>query len=491
MTTNQTEIDIEPLINSLNHNQKKIFDAIISAVNNLSEDKLYFIDGPGGSGKSYLHNVIIKVLENQNIDVLAMAWTGIAAILLKGGQTVHSAFQLPLNLNETTVCGIKVNSKRGLNILRKKVIIWDEISMADVYAFNAIDRFLRDLCQNNQPFGGKVMIVSGDFRQILPIVPRAKRAQIVKVCVKNCELWKDFRKYQLHENMRIRNDDENAEFKRWLLAIGEGKTYNKFEKENDLFEIPQNFLTDRDIVDEIYGNSIQIWDEKVHSKIILAPRNADVLEINNKIINKLQGDLYRSYSIDYIKDDERKEASDYYPTEFMNSLTPNGLPPHDLRLKKGAIVILIRNMNIANGLCNGTRLKIIDVGSHVLTLRIISGIGKGRIVMLPRIELQPSEEEVPFQFTRRQYPVRIGYAITINRAQGQSYDDVGILLTIPVFSHGQLYVAASRCKYRNRLKFSISENAKYIQESMEKTKKNKTENTPIWTKNIVYPEVLE
>lgn len=195
----------------------------------------------------------------------------------------------------------------------------------------------------------------------------------------------------------------------------------------------------------------------------MAPRNADVLELNNKIIAKLEGRLHNYYSTDYMKDDDETGAYDYFPTEFMNTLTPNGLPPHNLQLKIGAIVILLRNMNIANGLCNGTRLKIIDVGSYVLTARIISGVGKGKIVMLPRIELTPSEEDVPFQFVRRQYPIRIGYAVTINRAQGQSYDHVGVLLTVPVFSHGQLYVAASRSKYKSNLKFSISDDANYTE----------------------------
>lgn len=484
-------INEERLINSLNNNQRRSFDEIAHATNNPNANKLFFIDGPGGSGKSYLHNVIIKVLKKRNIEVLAMAWTGIAAILLEGGQTVHSAIQLPLNLNETTVCGIKVNSPRALKILNKKVIIWDEISMANVYAFNAVDRFLQDLCQNDQPFGGKIMIVSGDFRQILPIIPRGKRAHIVKLCVKNSKLWQYFKKHHLHENMRVKNDNNGTEFKRWLLTIGEGKTYNKFEKENDLFAIPAELLTENNIIDEIYGNNIRISDESVHEKVILAPRIADVLELNNKIIAKLEGRLHNYYSTDYMKDDDETEAYDYFPTEFMNSLTPNGLPPHNLQLKIGAIVILLRNMNIANGLCNGTRLKIIDVGSYVLTARIISGIGKGKIIMLPRIELTPSEEDVPFQFVRRQYPIRIGYAVTINRAQGQSYDHVGVLLTLPVFSHGQLYVAASRSKYKSNLKFSISDDANYTERLWDIKKKGSENNTPIWTKNIVYQEVLE
>lgn len=290
--------------------------------------------------------------------------------------------------------------------------------------------------------------------------------------MKNSRIWSHFKRFRLHENMRVQNGHDSEHFKQWLLAIGEGKTYNKFEKENDLFELPSDMISEKNLIDEIYGNKIRIEDESIHEKVILAPRNSDVLELNNKIIEKLEGPLHHSYGIDYMNDNEQNATADYFPIEFMNSFTPNGLPPYDLQLKKGGIVILIRNMNVAEGLCNGTRLKLLNIKPYVLTAKIISGVGKGKIVMLPRIDLQPSEEEVPFTFTRRQFPIRLGYSMTINRAQGQSFDHVGIWLTIPVFSHGQLYVAVSRCRYRNKLRFSLRNEAIYVQQQeYEKTKK--------------------
>ena len=82
----------------------------MGAVDNDDENKLVHIHGPGGSGKNYLHNVSINVLQKQGVKVLPVAWTDIAAILLKGEQKVHSAFRLPLNMNENTICDIKTNS---------------------------------------------------------------------------------------------------------------------------------------------------------------------------------------------------------------------------------------------------------------------------------------------------------------------------------------------------------------------------------------------
>lgn len=136
------------------------------------------------------------------------------------------------------------------------------------------------------------------------------------------------------------------------------------------------------------------------------------------INNKLEGNMQHCYGIDYTKEDDRNDLSENIPIEYLNSLTPNGLPTFDLQLKKGAIVILIRNLNIQKGLCNGTRLKITNIQSHVLSAKIISGVKKGTMVMLPRIDLDSSEEDVPFIFTRQQVPIRLGYSITINKAQG-------------------------------------------------------------------------
>ena len=95
------------------------------AITENDSNKLIYIDGPGGSGKSYLHNILIKVLNNSKIKVLPIAWTGIAATLLTDGETVHTAFKLPLNLNETSTCSISINSSYAKLIKETEIIIWD------------------------------------------------------------------------------------------------------------------------------------------------------------------------------------------------------------------------------------------------------------------------------------------------------------------------------------------------------------------------------
>jgi len=88
-------------------------------------------------------------------------------------------------------------------------------------------------------------------------------------------------------------------------------------------------------------------------------------------------------------------------TEFLNTLSPNGLPLHKLELKVGSIVMLLRNLNVENGLCNGTRLVILNLKEYVIRAKVISGNQKGKIVMLPRINLSPNKEEIPLDMVRR------------------------------------------------------------------------------------------
>ena len=120
------------------------------------------------------------------------------------------------------------------------------------------------------------------------------------------------------------------------------------------------------------------------------------------------------------------------------------MPEHRLCLKVGSIIMLLRNLDIQRGLCNGTRLTVKEMHENLIVADTIA-IDKQR-VMISQIKLAPSDVNLPFVLERRQLPVRLAYSMTINKAQGQTFDKVGIYLPAPVFIHGQLYVALSRAK---------------------------------------------
>ena len=124
---------------------------------------------------------------------------------------------------------------------------------------------------------------------------------------------------------------------------------------------------------------------------------------------------------------------------FQNFLRFPGLPVHKLEFKVGTILMLIRNLSINDGLCNGTRMKIIQLFKFNIKIEIITGTRSGNSVYISRIILDTGEfSTLPFIWYRRQFPIVLAFAMTINKSQGRSLERVGIYIHRPLFSHGQL-----------------------------------------------------
>lgn len=209
--------------------------------------------------------------------------------------------------------------------------------------------------------------------------------------------------------------------------------------------------------------------------VILSARNADVDEINERVVNLLDETTERLYtSVDTVETtNDDKDIYEAILTEYLNTLNPTCLPPHELRLRKYTVIILIRNLSVNEGLCNGTRLMVLDMGNNLLRCEILFGNKTGEIVFLNRITLY-CENVYPFIFKRRQFPVKLAFAMTINKSQGQTFEKIAVDLRKNVFSHGQLYVAFSRVRSWNSLKVYLE-----------------TDRLSNEVKNYVYKEVLE
>ncbi|KAM3300032.1 hypothetical protein ACQJBY_041180 [Aegilops geniculata] len=194
------------------------------------------------------------------------------------------------------------------------------------------------------------------------------------------------------------------------------------------------------------------------------------------------------------------DPHNYYPPEFLNTLTPNGMPPHVLKIKINCPVILLRNIDPANGLCNGTGPVVRGFQRNVIDAEIVLGQHAGKRIFLPRIPLCPSDDEMfPFQFKRKQFPIRLSFAMTVNKAQGQTIPNVGIYLPELVFSHGQLYVALSRSTARKNVKILVVPDAGNKKRNSDDSKKKSSTcskkkscdyHVGTYTKNIVYKEIL-
>lgn len=151
-------------------------------------DNCIYINGIGGSGKTYIYSTLYYLLKARGMNISSMAYTGIAAILLPEGKTVHKTFQLPVPFHPDSSSNLKLQSKDAEKLKEDKIIILDEALMAPRYALECVDRTLKDIMNNDLPFGGKIMILGGDDRQLLPVKESATRNEIINLSVKSSHL---------------------------------------------------------------------------------------------------------------------------------------------------------------------------------------------------------------------------------------------------------------------------------------------------------------
>ncbi|WOG92588.1 hypothetical protein DCAR_0311861 [Daucus carota subsp. sativus] len=322
---------------------------------------LFFVYGSGGCGKTYLWRTLISKLRSERHIVLPVASSGIAATLMPGGRTAHSRFKIPIVLDEYSMCAINHKSDIAELLKRTRLIIWDEAPMQHRYTFECLDRSLKDIMKSvdsrlsELPFGGITVVLGGDLRQILPVIPQASRAEIVAACITRSRLWRLATVFQLKQNMRL----------------------NKGQNEEEV--------------------------------------------------------------------------------------------------KQLIVVMLMRNLNQTLGLCNGTRMMITMVLKHCVQCVVISGAFKETRHFIPRMELSPTETKLPFKMCRKQMPLQICYAMTINKSQGQSLERVGLYLPKGAFTHGQFYVAVSRVTSPQGLRIFCND---------------ELGNSTNITQNVVYKEVF-
>ncbi|CAH9081579.1 unnamed protein product [Cuscuta epithymum] len=449
-----SEADLDS-ISFLNTQQKHAFDTIMEAVHSC-RGTVFFVDGPGGTGKSFLYRSLLAATRMNKWIALATASSGIAASILPGGRTAHSRFKLPLDGESKYICNIGKQSAEAKLLRAARLILWDEASMANRRIVESLDTTLRDILGVDSLFGGKVMVFGGDFRQTLPVVRSGTRTDFVDACLlKSIIIWPHVHRLRLIKNMRAHEDPAFCDY---LMRVGNG---TETLVAGDKIKIPANFILPwidetaslKLLFSAVYPD-LHLFETDPYalmSRAILTTKNDIVDFINSSLIAKFPGEehIYLSY-------DTPIEPKYMHCEDYLHTLSPAGLPPHRLTLKPNCPVMLLRNLNPCEGLCNGTRLICDAFGDHVLSCFIAAGDHKGKHVFIPKIPLEVSKDEhCSMPFKRTQFPIKVCFAMTINKSQGQTLDFVGIYLKEPVFSHGQLYVAMSRAKNADSIKIVI------------------------------------
>ncbi|GJU48162.1 ATP-dependent DNA helicase PIF1-like protein [Tanacetum coccineum] len=249
-------------------------------------------------------------------------------------------------------------------------------------------------------------VFGGDFRQVLQVIPKGSRQDIISASLKQSYLWDHCKALNLTKNMRLtvgawpEDVTEIREFAEWILKVGDGE----LGEEND---------SELNILDNI--NDPSYFKEKV----VLAPTNEVVDNINEHLLNKFPGEEMVYLSCNSVDKTERNAAIDQsiFSSGFINGLKFFGVPNHMLALKVGVPVMLLRNIDQPNGLCNGTRLQVLKLTRTSISAQIINGTHFGNKVIIPRLRITPSDKRLSLKIVRKQFPLSVSFAMTINKSQ--------------------------------------------------------------------------
>ncbi|KAL5123487.1 hypothetical protein HKD37_02G004065 [Glycine soja] len=252
-----------------------------------------------------------------------------------------------------------------------------------------------------------------NFCQISPVIPKGKRQEVVHATINSSYLWNFCEVMTFTKNMRLQigNSDSNVserkEFSDWILGIGIGTIGHS----ND---VDINVPIPDDLVLQSKGDSLQFVVNSTYpffldnmnvgaffqDSVILTPRN-DIVDLINQ---------YMFLDTPYFVNENNDTPDIVHTAKFFNTITASGLPNLVLKLKVGVLVMLLRNQDQSFGLRNGTRMIVTKLDKYVIEAK----------VYIPRLSLTPLDVRIPFKFQRRQFPLAISFAMTINKSQGQS-----------------------------------------------------------------------
>ena len=218
--------------------------------------------------KTFLFNVLLAKCRAEKKHTVAVASSGIAITLLKGGRIDYSVLELLLRPNELSTANISPLDATGKWLRREDLILWDEATICHRYLFEVLNHTLQNIMNNNLLFGGKIVLFAGYFCQILPVMRLGRRSDLVIACLKCSPLWPRFVQQKLYTNMHVRahllGGDPIAvslvEHAQCLLSIEEGRIPSTQFGNNDLIRLSFDSLLSslNDLIVHVYNTLYRI-----------------------------------------------------------------------------------------------------------------------------------------------------------------------------------------------------------------------------------------
>lgn len=390
------------------------FDELVYQIDQKKRNIL--INSPGGTGKSYLLKNLYDTLIDKNIKVCKLSTTGISALNI-GGKTVHSWAGVGLAKEEAVELFNKINRGPLSFSLRAKwkniqAIMLDEISMLGKGLFEKLDYIGRRFRKVDKPFGGIIIIASGDMLQLPPVKDSFPFES---------GIWSSFNFLK--------------------LRMKEGKRFNTPEYYDMLLRIRRGELTDSDIKKlkkrkKAYKKNKEELENGDLKPTILCSLNVDVDALNELEMDKLEGNVFTYVSSDTFTQKNKKYK---YDTKKYGMLL-NSMIPNVIALKEGAQVMLLKNIDQDVGLVNGSRGYVKECQDNGVIVRFKNGLD----MFLENEEWEFKDDNVAI--VRTQLPIKLAFAMSIHKSQGSTLDYCVIDIGDSIFSGGQAYVALSRAK---------------------------------------------
>ena len=466
-------------VTKLNSEQKYIHDEIVQRID-ANQQVTAFVQGKAGTGKSFLIHTLINYLISKSIPFVVCASTGIAASLI-GGNTVHSTFGLftkKTKSNETVLCSLDVTRPNDFAMTYVKVIIIDEVTMISGDVLDAMEWGLRKIMSQiesvdrEKMFGGKSLLLFGDLAQVPAVSINSDDLNESLHQFHESISYSGFIKWELKQLMR-----QNPNEKIFIELLDNIRNHVNNEKLNDnvLEELKKIFIPGllEDVVDDIddfighdnpngmvitFTNSTaQIYNQYIVNKRIKI-NGCRKVQLSAKFYVRTKTNFIANPGDDYSTSINRQNSI----TEMqiasqsdikilcaaMNKHQINSIIPFSVTIIPGARIMLLQNLDVKHGLINGARGSIVDYIEDIDSLSIKFDFQNEmeEPILIPRkksLEYQINEGKQIFMY---QFPIKLAWAITAHKSQGQTLEKAAIHIGENAFAHGALYVAFSRVR---------------------------------------------